>query len=87
MVPITFPSSRDHFCTYDYTLSPLYFCVCSQVVKSNTNVGELGPLGNMLTRDFGQLASDTRGAVASSQNAEVGGSYCIHLHSNLKKMY
>ncbi|XP_053387301.1 talin-1-like [Mercenaria mercenaria] len=41
------------------------------VGKSGTDVENLGLLANQLTRDFDLLASDSRGAAASAQNAEI----------------
>ncbi|XP_060579795.1 talin-1-like isoform X4 [Ruditapes philippinarum] len=41
------------------------------VGKSGTDVENLGLLANQLTRDFDLLASDSRGAATSAQNAEI----------------
>ncbi|XP_041355718.1 talin-1-like [Gigantopelta aegis] len=42
------------------------------VGKSTTNVTELGHLANMLSRDYGQLANNSRGAAAAVNNADIG---------------
>ena len=42
-----------------------------QMNKSVTNVQDLGSLANSLTRDYGTLATDSRGIVAASQNLQV----------------
>lgn len=45
--------------------------VVKQVGKAATDVENLGLLANQLTRDFDLLASDSRGAAGTAQNAEV----------------
>jgi len=59
------------------------------VGKSGSNVGELGGLANMITRDYSQLAKQSTGAVATTANTEIAnrikaavqelGSGCIEL--------
>ena len=39
--------------------------------KSGSNVAELGGLANLLTRDYGHLAHETAGAVATAQHTQV----------------
>ncbi|XP_070547100.1 talin-1-like isoform X3 [Ptychodera flava] len=41
------------------------------VTKANTNVGELGTLGNTIAHDYNELAGNARGAMATSNSDEV----------------
>ena len=52
-------------CVYEW------FIVCNnlfvfQVTKANSNVGELGAIANNLTHEYDMLATQSRGACASS---------------------
>ncbi|XP_013386332.1 talin-1 isoform X1 [Lingula anatina] len=42
------------------------------VGKSSNNPEELGGLGNQLTREYGELASESQGATSCSSTAEIG---------------
>ena len=45
--------------------------VCEQMGKSVTNVQELGPLANCLTRDYNNLATETCRIVFASTSPQV----------------
>ncbi|XP_062870852.1 talin-1 isoform X2 [Trichomycterus rosablanca] len=62
----------DYQTTMVKTAKAIAVTVQEMVTKSNTNPDELGGLANQLTNEFGDLASEARGAAITAENDEIG---------------
>ncbi|XP_041914583.1 talin-1 isoform X5 [Alosa sapidissima] len=62
----------DYQTTMVKTAKAIAVTVQEMVTKSNTNPDELGGLANQLTTEFGQLASEAKGAAVTAENDEIG---------------